>query len=175
MNIYWMNWANGLKINFSLTKVMLMELFLITKVILIRQRAESCDGQVVKALDSKPHGVSPDRFKSCSQHLSVLSSCSSHRRVGLPRGSDGKESTCNAWDQGSTPGSGRSPGGGHGNILQYSCLENPHGQRSLAGYSPWAAKSQIQPSDKAQHSTWIIKHYSLICFKISVKLWSWFI
>ena len=27
--------------------------------------------------------------------------------------------------------------GGHGNPLQYSCLENPHGQRNLAGYSPW--------------------------------------
>ena len=36
----------------------------------------------------------------------------------------------------SIPGSGRSPGGGHGNALPYSCLENPHGQRSLAGYSP---------------------------------------
>ena len=36
---------------------------------------------------------------------------------------------------GSIPGLGRSPGGGHGNPLQYSCLENPHGQRSLAGYS----------------------------------------
>ena len=35
------------------------------------------------------------------------------------------------------PGSGRSPGGGHGNPSQYSCLENPYGQRSLAGYSPW--------------------------------------
>ena len=34
------------------------------------------------------------------------------------------------------PGPGRSPGGGHGNPLQCSCLENPHGQRSLAGYSP---------------------------------------
>ena len=33
------------------------------------------------------------------------------------------------------PGSGRSPGGGHGNPLQYSCLENPYGQRSLGGYS----------------------------------------
>ena len=30
-----------------------------------------------------------------------------------------------------------SPGGGHGNPLQYSCLENPHGQRSLVGYSAW--------------------------------------
>ena len=37
---------------------------------------------------------------------------------------------------GSIPGSGRSPGGGQGNPLQYSCLEIPHGQRILAGYSP---------------------------------------
>ena len=36
-----------------------------------------------------------------------------------------KESTCNAGDTGSIPGSERSPGGGHGNPLQYSCLENP--------------------------------------------------
>ena len=41
---------------------------------------------------------------------------------------------------GSMPGSGKFPGGGHGNPLQYSCLENPHGQRSLAGYSPWGHK-----------------------------------
>ena len=38
------------------------------------------------------------------------------------------------------PGLGRSLGGGHGNPLQYSCLENPHGQKSLAGYSPWGHK-----------------------------------
>ena len=37
------------------------------------------------------------------------------------------------------PGLGRSPGGGHGTPLQYSCLENPHGQRSLAG-SLWGHK-----------------------------------
>ena len=37
---------------------------------------------------------------------------------------------------GSTPAPGRSPGGGHGNPLQYACLENSHGQRSLAGYTP---------------------------------------
>ena len=42
-------------------------------------------------------------------------------------------SVCNAGDLGSIPGLGRPPGGGHGNPLQYSCLENPHGQRSLAG------------------------------------------
>ena len=39
-------------------------------------------------------------------------------------------------DAGSIPGLGRSSGGGHGNPLQYSRLENPHGQRSLEGYSP---------------------------------------
>ena len=60
--------------------------------------------------------------------------------LGFPGGSDGKESDCNAGDLGLIPGSGRSPGGGHDNSLQYSCLENPHGQRSLAGYSPWGRK-----------------------------------
>ena len=48
----------------------------------------------------------------------------------------GKESSCNAGDTVSIPGWERSPGGGYGNPLQYSCLENVHGQRSLAGYSP---------------------------------------
>ena len=40
-------------------------------------------------------------------------------------------------DLGLIPGLERSPEGGHGNPLQYSCLKNPHGQRSLAGYCPW--------------------------------------
>ena len=56
--------------------------------------------------------------------------------LGFPCGSDGKEFACNAGDLGLIPGLGRSPAGGQGNPLQYSCLENPHGQRSLAGYSP---------------------------------------
>ena len=43
-------------------------------------------------------------------------------------------------DLGLIPGLGRFPGGGHGNSLQYSCLENPHGQRSLVGYSQWGCK-----------------------------------
>ena len=61
---------------------------------------------------------------------------------GFPGGSDGKESICNAGDLGSLPGLGRYPGAGHGNppCLQSSGLENPHGQRSLAGYSPWGCK-----------------------------------
>ena len=60
--------------------------------------------------------------------------------LDFPGGSAGKESICNVRDLGSIPGLGRSPGGGYGNPLQYSCLENPHGQRSLAGYSPWGHK-----------------------------------
>ena len=55
---------------------------------------------------------------------------------GFPDGSDGEESACNAGDAGSVPGWGRSPGEGNGNPLQYSCLETPHGQKSLVGYSP---------------------------------------
>ena len=60
-------------------------------------------------------------------------------RKGFLGCSDGKESACNAGDVGSIFGLGRFPGGGHGNPLQYSCLENPHGH-SLAGYSPWGRK-----------------------------------
>ena len=59
---------------------------------------------------------------------------------GFPGGSDGKESTYNVGDLGSIPGLGKSRGGGHGNPLQYFCLENPHGERSLAGYSPRGRK-----------------------------------
>ena len=55
--------------------------------------------------------------------------------MGFSCGSAGKESACNEGDVGSIPELGRSPGGGNGNPLQYSCLENPQGQRSLLGYS----------------------------------------
>ena len=51
----------------------------------------------------------------------------------FPGGSDGKVSACNAGDPGSFPGSGRSPGEGNSNPLQYSCLEN-----SMDGGAWWA-------------------------------------
>ena len=88
--------------------------------------------------------------------------------MGFSHSSAGKESTCNAGDPSSIPASGRSPEEGIGyplqyswvrpgldpwvgkilwrrgwqppRILQYSCLENPHGQRSLLGDSPWGWK-----------------------------------
>ena len=51
-----------------------------------------------------------------------------------------KESARNVRDLGSIPRLGRSPEGRHGNPVQNSCLENPHGKRSLAGYSPRGCK-----------------------------------
>ena len=85
---------------------------------------------------------------SRAQHGRVLAAalgifnhhCGMRGLLGFP---SGKESPCNAGDTGDTvsiPGLGRSPGGGHGSPLQDSCLENPHGQRSLAGYSPQSRK-----------------------------------
>ena len=58
--------------------------------------------------------------------------------MGFPGTQTKKESAYSA--VGSIPGPGRSPGEENGNPLQYSCLENPHGQRSLAGYCPWGRK-----------------------------------
>ena len=58
----------------------------------------------------------------------MVFSCNFHRNNKgpyNPGGSDGKESTCNVEDLDLIPGLGRSPGGGHDNPLQYSCLENP--------------------------------------------------
>ena len=62
---------------------------------------------------------------------------------GFPGGISGKESACQCSrprDPGLIPGSGRSSGEGNGNPLQYAYLEKFHGQRSLAGCSPWGAK-----------------------------------
>ena len=55
----------------------------------------------------------------------------------FPGGSDGKESACNGRGPGFDLWVGKVLGGQNVNALQYSCLENPHGQRSLAGDSPW--------------------------------------
>ena len=60
---------------------------------------------------------------------------SSLPHLRFPCGSEVKASASNAGDLGLIPGSGRSPGEGNGNPLQYSCLENP-----MIGYSPWDHK-----------------------------------
>ena len=56
--------------------------------------------------------------------------------MDFPGGSEGKESDCSVGDPGSIPELGKSPGGSDGYPVQYSCLENPHGQRTLSGYNP---------------------------------------
>ena len=59
--------------------------------------------------------------------------------MGFPGGPGGQVSACHSRRQREVtliPGLGRCPGRGNGNPLQYSCLENSHGQRSLVGYSP---------------------------------------
>ena len=70
--------------------------------------------------------------------------------MGFPGGSAGKASACSAGDMALIPGLGRSLGEGHGNLLQYSCLGNFHGQRSLAGL-------QSMRSQRVGHD-WASKH-----------------
>ena len=64
----------------------------------------------------------------------------SYTVLGFPGGSDGKESPHHVGNLGLIPGLQRSPRGGHGNPLQYSCLENHHGQTRLTGNSPRGCK-----------------------------------
>ena len=89
---------------------------------------------------------------------------------GFPCGSAGKESICNAGaseDVGLIPGLGRSPGGGLGNPLQYSCLENLCGQGSLAGYSPQGCK-ESDMTEETQHTRTYVQMYTDICVCIYI-------
>ena len=75
--------------------------------------------------------------------------------LGFPGGSDSRESTCKAEDLGLIPGLGRSPGGGRGNPLQDSCLQNPCGHRSLAGCSPWCPKELDTTEGLSTYAVWL--------------------
>ena len=63
-----------------------------------------------------------------------------------------EESACNAGDLGSIPGSGKSPGEGNDNPLQYSCLKKTHGQRSLVGCSPKGRKELDMTAQLRMHA-----------------------
>ena len=67
--------------------------------------------------------------------------------MGFPGGSEGKASACNVGDPGWIPGSGRSPGEGNGNQLQYSCLENPMDRGAWWATVHGIAKSWTRLSD----------------------------
>ena len=93
----------------------------------------------------------------------------------FPGGSDGIESACNVENLGSVLGSGRSPGEGNGYPLQYSCLENTHGQRSLVDYSHGFTKSQTRLSNKHTHTRCPSKHVCVcvcVCVCVYVSLFS---
>ena len=87
-------------------------------------------------------------------------------------GSDSKESACNVGDVGSIPGSGRSLGGGHVNPLQYSCLENLHGQRSLAGYSSWGCKETDTTEGLSTAQSDNVGNIRLILYTIVILMFS---
>ena len=76
----------------------------------------------------------------------------SYRLPGLPGDLYGKESACNAGDQGSIPGSGRYPGERNGNPLQYSCLENPMDRETWWATVHGVTKSRTQLSDSHTHT-----------------------
>ena len=67
--------------------------------------------------------------------------------LGFPGGSDAEESSCNAGDQSSIPGQGRSPGGGNGYLLQYSGLQNPMDRGDWWGIVHGVAETQTQLSN----------------------------
>ena len=93
----------------------------------------------------------------------------------LPCGSEGKASACSAGDLGSIPGSGRSPGEGNGNPLQYSCLENPMDRGAWRATVHEVAESQTRLSNFMHtHTTGIevTTHWRhrwwIVCFSCKV-------
>ena len=91
--------------------------------------------------------------------------------MGFPDGSVSKESACNVGDLGLIPGLGRSLGEGHGNPLQYSFLENPHGQRRLVGYCPWGHKESDVTERLSTHTRRKMQEFPLVEYKFLV--WKW--
>ena len=72
--------------------------------------------------------------------------------MGFSGGSAGKESACNAGDVGLIPGLGRSPRGGHGNPLQYSCLENPKDKGAWRAMVRGVAKNWTRRKQLSMHA-----------------------
>ena len=99
--------------------------------------------------------------------------------LGFPDGSDGKElpAMWETWVQ--SPGWDEPWGGGHGNPLQYSCLENPHGHRGLVGYSPWDHK-ETDMTEWLSTAQWLIgspgegksTHSSILTWRVLWTVWS---
>ena len=85
-------------------------------------------------------------LQRCHPH-SVFIFIHIYQYLGLPYSSNSKESACDAGDQGSIPGLGRSSGEGNGNLLQYSCLENYMDREAWWATVHGVTKSQTRLSD----------------------------
>ena len=81
--------------------------------------------------------------------------------MGFPGGSEGKASHCNAGDLGSIPGSGRPPGEGNGNPLQYFCLENPIDRGAWWATVHGIAKSRTRLSNFTFSTSFLSIHKSI--------------
>ena len=82
---------------------------------------------------------------------------STHPRI--PRGFNGKESACQAANPNSIPELGKSPGGGNGNPLHYSCLKNPMERGAWQAAVHGVAKSRTQLSDWAYHTSYKFRRH----------------
>ena len=100
-----------------------------------------CRGNKVPTTQPGPHPRQTGGSLSSSSTLSFIYIIL-YILWGFSGGSDGKESACNVRDLGSVPGWGRSPGGGQGNPLQYSCLENPMDRGAWQGAVHGVTKGQ---------------------------------
>ena len=105
---------------------------------------------IMPVYSSFPFSFNVDCFLKSFLNLLQYSFC-----LGLPTWLIGNESPANAGDLGSIPGSGRPPGGGHGNPLQYSCLENPMFRGAW-----WAT---VQGSQRVRHA-WACTHTLLLFY-----------
>ena len=122
-------------------------------------------------LGSSVHGISQARILDWVAISSSRGSLQPRGQPISPALSEVKASAWNAGNQGSIPGSGRSPGGGKGNPLQYSCPENSKDRgtwratvHGLTGYSPWGCKDvKLLPLPKIV--TWSNTNVLILMYK----------
>ena len=119
-----------------------------------------------KTKTAYPHTVKETKLRSkrCLQKSNSANEWRSlHWGSAIPGGSNDKESVCNAGHLGSIPGSGRSPGGGNGNPLPYSCLESSMDRGAWWATVHEAAKSRTQLKGVTQQHGSHITAHSLPC------------
>ena len=107
-----------------------------------------------------PVGYSPWGHKesNMTEPLTLMGLVDIHTYRGFPGGSDGKEYACSVGNLGLIPALGRSPDGGHGNPLQYSCLDKGAWRATVHG----VPKSWTQPGNQAQYSTYTYSHTCIL-------------